>query len=557
MDRWAGLAALGAVLVLYLGVGLFDHAIWSPTEPATSGVVWEMARHGELAVPRINDFLFLEKPPLYYWLALGASEAAGALQIGWIRLPAALAGLACLGLVFVITRRLYGSAVATITTLLGATCVQLFLISHRASTDVLAILFVFAAWAVFVRGLASAGPRWPFDLALAAVLAGSFYAKNLFPALVALPPIVVWLLWQRELRRVVSLGLAGLVLSGLAVAPWALALHGAGGDEFLRIVFVDNTIGRFLDLDSSGLALRPLNDAYVTERDGGVLYYVPVLLLLGAPWLGFAYAGVYRLYRGVPTGDGVREDVKRFLRIALITVPLVLTAASTRVSNYLDPLLFVVLLIIAEWLHTLFTRPEQVGALERGVALATLGLLAALAVAAPIALLVLVGAVAAAVVALAVGAGALLVWRLRKAPLLSPRPLLALGTGACLLYAVVAAVVIPVVDERKSSEAFFALIGEDARERRIYTDFLDVTKLPLLNFHLDRRVEVEKDPARLAQALASPEPTALIIRPSLYEREQARFAAVPHESRRAASGKGRRSFVYLANRPLEESLAVP
>ena len=61
------------ILLLYLGTGLFDHDIWSPTEPTVAGIVWNMHAHGELAVPRINEFVYLEKPPPYYWMALGTT----------------------------------------------------------------------------------------------------------------------------------------------------------------------------------------------------------------------------------------------------------------------------------------------------------------------------------------------------------------------------------------------------------------------------------------------------------------------------------------------------
>ena len=62
--RWVGTATAVIVVALYFGTGVFDHGIWSPSEPAFAGVVWNMFRGGSFAVPRIDYFYYLEKPPL-------------------------------------------------------------------------------------------------------------------------------------------------------------------------------------------------------------------------------------------------------------------------------------------------------------------------------------------------------------------------------------------------------------------------------------------------------------------------------------------------------------
>jgi hypothetical protein len=48
------------IIALYLGVGVFDHDLWPPTEHTVAGVTWQMARTGEIAVPRINELPYLE-----------------------------------------------------------------------------------------------------------------------------------------------------------------------------------------------------------------------------------------------------------------------------------------------------------------------------------------------------------------------------------------------------------------------------------------------------------------------------------------------------------------
>src|SRR5262249_13553925 len=95
--RPAGLRLLGASLLLlgYLCVGVFDHELWPPTEPAMAGVAWEMYQSGDLTIPQINGMAYLEKPPLAYVLSWAAFVLGGGPSAGLLRLPAALAGVVC------------------------------------------------------------------------------------------------------------------------------------------------------------------------------------------------------------------------------------------------------------------------------------------------------------------------------------------------------------------------------------------------------------------------------------------------------------------------------
>ena len=84
-----GLVAL--LIALYLGVGVFDHELWAPTEQAVAGVAWEMFRTGHLLVPSINGLPYLEKPPLAYLLPWLGFEVADDMSLnGFVVLPCRL-----------------------------------------------------------------------------------------------------------------------------------------------------------------------------------------------------------------------------------------------------------------------------------------------------------------------------------------------------------------------------------------------------------------------------------------------------------------------------------
>lgn len=63
------LLALGLLTIAYLVPGLLGHEPWKPDEPYTFGVVRTMLASHDWLVPMVSGLPFVEKPPLYYWVA--------------------------------------------------------------------------------------------------------------------------------------------------------------------------------------------------------------------------------------------------------------------------------------------------------------------------------------------------------------------------------------------------------------------------------------------------------------------------------------------------------
>jgi 4-amino-4-deoxy-L-arabinose transferase-like glycosyltransferase len=550
-------ATFCGIAVLYLAVGVFDHEVWSPTEPTVAGIVWNMVAHGDLAVPRINDIAYLEKPPLYYWLAWGAAKVAGGLNAGTLRLPAALLGVLCLALLYAPVRRRHGEDVACATLLLAATSGAFYEIAHRASTDMAAVFFAFLCFALFARTLPvddeTPAPRallW--DVSLAAALAISFYAKNFFTFLIVLPPIAVHQLIERRFRRILVLaGLTALFTVAL-VTPWALALGRAGGDEYLRVVFFDNTVGRFFTIENYGaFEPRPLSDAFTAEKGESPFFYLARLPVLALPWiLVFGVACVALARRARPIGS-----YARFLAIGFATVPLVLSLSSSKVSEYLLPAFFFVPLISAEFLGELRETGRGMSPWERRLVLINLVAVGALAAVAPLILSPLRHA--AWILALALptlGAAALLVARYRKRGLDAPW-LLAYGGFVALAAALALALAIPLLEARKSYGPFFESARREMAGRPVVTTFFGDHGLPLITYYLERRVPVVSLEEVFAR-LQADAPVAALVSVDEYERYRERFDAVPGVTENALRGGNR--IVYVANgRPLEDQNAVP
>ena len=544
--RWAGVATAAVVAAAYFGTGVFDHDICSPTEPAVSGVVWNMFRHGSLAVPRIDAFPYLEKPPLAYWLSWLSCEATGKLTAACLRLPSAVFGVLSLCVFYWIARRRNDRALACVTVLLAATSVQFYQFSHRAAANILVVFFVFLCFALFVKPLLQTGggefKTLANDLAFAGALAVSFYAKNFFIHLFVLPPVILFLLYKRQFQRALRSIALVAVLTALVVLPWVLALYQEGGWEYLRVVFFDNTFGRFFNFsDPARFKPGPLNDAFTVERGATPFLYLGALLWVPAPWSLVFLASVIWLLRQ-PGGD----DLRFFLKLAIVVVPLTLTLSASRVADYLVPLLFVMLLMMGDFLRELFFHPQSTTRLERGLCLANVIVVVSALVIAPLGLGVYLSQPALfGLTPLILLGFAYFAWRVRRewfgwGSMCGFACLATLGTAVTLAASV------PLFDAKRSFSPFFEEVRHHLRGRELYTTLLDDKRLPLIGYYLDRRVPIIRDDETLLELLQSGAKVSVILYRKSYQQLKDRLGGIPHHLVAPTSGN---QLLVLVNSP--------
>ncbi|HEY2921555.1 MAG TPA: glycosyltransferase family 39 protein [Candidatus Binatia bacterium] len=544
---WVGALTAAVVAATYFGSGVFDHDIWPPTEPTVSGVVWNMVRHSSFVVPRIDEFPYLEKPPLSYWLAWLSCQATGKLTAASIRLPSAIFGVMSLGLLYWIARRRNGTAVACVTVLFAATSIEFYQFSHRAGADILTVFFVFLCFGLFSMTLLQSGgsklETLAYDMGFAAALAVSFYAKNFFTFLVALPPVLLFLFCKRAFVRMFRSVALVSVLTALAVLPWALALHWEGGWEYLRVVFFDNTFGRLFNFANPGkFKLGPLNDAFTAERGSSPFVYLGALVWVPAPWSLVFLASLIALFR-----QRAADDFRFFLKLAIVVVPVTLTLSASRTPDYLVPLHFIMLLIVSELLRGVFSDPQNVSQLERVLCLTNLALVVLALVIGPVALGFYFNHQPAFFVLAPLIAVAFAYWRRRVwGEWLGWRAIYGFTCLATLAMLVTMAVAVPILNAKRSYAPFFDQVRLQSRGRELYTTLLDDRRLPLIEFYLDRRVRIIRDDEKLFQLLKSSAKVGVILHYRSYERLKTSFDLISHQLITASNEK--QSLVLVNNR---------
>lgn len=267
--RAAGLllGLCAALLLLRLG----QVPLVGPDEPRYARVAVEMQRAGAWVTPTLQGRPWLEKPPLYYWMAgaafrvLGETEAAA-------RLPAVLAGLLLVGATALLGARLFGSGAGLHAGFVLATAPLAFAYARAASMDMLLAATVTTGLGLIaLRLLGIAGPTAiPVGHAF---LGLAILAKG--PLGVLLPGLVVlaYLLLSRDWRYLRELfAPRALVAFALVGLPWYVLVWRAQGQHFVDVFLLDHNVQRFTST--------------IHNHPGPVWYYLPVLIVGLFPWPG-------------------------------------------------------------------------------------------------------------------------------------------------------------------------------------------------------------------------------------------------------------------------------
>jgi len=344
---------------------------------------------------------------------------------------------------------------------------------------------------------------------------------------------------KREFRRIAFLTGWTAAFTVILLIPWCLALYGEGGWQYLRVVFVDNTVGRFLHISApASVQANPLNDAYTTGRTHGALFYPAVLASFVKEWMLLLIASCIHLARKWRRAD----DFDRFLGIGLVTLPVVLTLSSSKSVEYLTPVLFFVTLIIARFLAELF-EAGTAGRWEKCLAAANVILLGIAVCAMPAVVVLLTGRYLplAWVPACAIF---LIFLALRSRPrwadftfFYSSFCFAAITLTAAIVF------IMPYADGEKTTTPFFDAIRKECSRVELFTTFRDDRRLPLITYSLRRRVGVIEREEDVFRLLASGRKVGIITSCAFYRANRPRLAGLPHVHIEAARGKEIFSYI--------------
>jgi len=326
--------------------GIHGHSLWSPDEPREAGMALEMHQHGLSALPTLAGEPFLEKPPLFFWLAAASYRVFGVSDAAE-RVPTMIFGALATLAAYAIARATSGRRAALVAAVFAASFSTFWSVGHRGCNDVVLGAACAGAHALLVRARAMAerGDGWRCALGAGFCTGVAFMAKGVIgPVLIAGPATLAWVALRDGvvLRRVFPwLALFSAVFVAAFGVPWAVALAShPGGWKNVWDCTLGQVIGRVLGDQAVGPHSHP---AYYYLRGGwGSLL----------PWVAFLPA---MLLSPIARRRMKRRPLLDAWLMFLLGV-LLLSIPSGKRSSYLFPLLPLAAAAPADWFARLRAR---------------------------------------------------------------------------------------------------------------------------------------------------------------------------------------------------------
>ncbi len=295
-----------------------------------------MQRH-DWVTPTLWGKPWLEKPPLYYWMAELAYKAAGGVHDWAARMPSIVLTTLMVFFIYFWARRFY-RGMQLDAALITAGSAMVIGFSRGASMDMpLTATFTVAMLSWFAWYLQRSRPwllGFYFSLALATLAKGPvavFFAAVIIGIFIAL---------RREWKLLAStLWLPGVLLFLLTALPWYIAVQRAN-PGFFRSFILQQNLARFT------------SDLYRHAQP--FWFYVPVVLLGLVPWVAFAVVAVVDAVRDWRTsiGEAAREGhLQTFLAIWFLFPVLFFSFSRSKLPGYILPCIPAATILLADFIR--------------------------------------------------------------------------------------------------------------------------------------------------------------------------------------------------------------
>lgn len=336
--KWLTWLTLAALWLGSLGV----RALVSPDEGRYATLALGMLQSGDWLTPRLNGFLYFEKPILPYWMGAASLQVFGINEFG-ARFWPGLTGLMTVAAVAWTAHRLWGEAEGYYAGLVAAGTTWIIANSHFLSLDMGLTFFLTLALCAFLLaqrdGVPPAEQRHAMWLCWAA-MAGAMLSKGLIGLVIPGATLMLYSVVQRQFGfwRRMHWG-SGLLLFLVLTAPWfvAVSLENPG---FFDFFFVREHFRRFLTDDA--------------RRTGAIYYFVPYLLVGLLPWTTLL-PGMLR--QGLQGERGTVFQPLRLLWVWSVFILVFFSVSRSKLSSYILPMFPALALIAGRYLSQL--RPSQ------------------------------------------------------------------------------------------------------------------------------------------------------------------------------------------------------
>jgi len=278
--QWLVAALIGCLIfsgtLFFANLGKRD--LWNPDEPRYTQIARDMVLTGSYLVPHLNQHVYTQKTPLFFWMVAGSFKAFHRINEWTARFPVALSAVLCVLFTFLIGRRLFDPWAGFFSALLLSTTSEFFWLANRVNFDTVMTLFILISIYALVRALTEETHKnlW---FRLAFIFSGvATVTKGPLGLIVPFLTLVVYLLVMRDfraLKKVPWLSGGGLFLLIILVGLGPTCL--AGGKAYTNELVFRQTLTRYV---------------HGINHRSGILFYLWVYPETLLPWALFLPAAI-------------------------------------------------------------------------------------------------------------------------------------------------------------------------------------------------------------------------------------------------------------------------
>ena len=318
--------------VLWFG-GLEYRGLFQPDEGRYAEIPREMLESGDWVTPRLNGLKYFEKPPLQYWVTALSFAAFGEDELPARLWPAMTGFLGILLLVFT-GNRLGPPGTGHLAGLIVAGSLGYFFAAQYLTLDMALTFFLTGGLCAFLLAQRETQPsraRRGWMLAAWASAACAVMTKGLVGVVLPGMALTAYALARRDWSLVGRLEWRwGLALFSAIVLPWHVMVQWRN-PEFSSFYFVHEHFARYL---------LPAHN-----RPGAWWYFIVILLLTALPWT-IVLPGVFK--RSLTRSRAHRAFDPDTLLLAWVAVILVFFSLSqSKLPAYILPVVPALALLIA------------------------------------------------------------------------------------------------------------------------------------------------------------------------------------------------------------------
>lgn len=294
------------IALIIIGVILFFtflgfRGLCEPDEGRYAEISREMRESGDWLTPRLNYIKHFHKPPLVYWL-VNLSFLFFGMNEFTARLPVAILGVIGMVITYLLSIRMGRDKTASFfSSLVLVTTLQFFIWTQVLSSDMVFGFFILLAF----YGFWTRSYLFYFGVAMAFMIKG--------PVGVIVPCLVigVYILVTKEGFFEIKKFLLGGIMFFIITSPWFIYVCNKNPGLFRYFLFFQSLDRLFTDIHGRG---------------GNILYFIPVLIIGGLPWILF-----------MPRVLRIKDSVSLFLFLWLVIPIIFFSFSGSKLPGYILP----------------------------------------------------------------------------------------------------------------------------------------------------------------------------------------------------------------------------